>query len=87
MARRIDEYSTRPSNPVDGDVYRDEDGIQWKYIAEVNDWGIDLTDPDTNERYHGVDQLPRGKPAGDIRNVKGGIAGAEAVLRWLDENM
>lgn len=81
MPNRIDEYIVRPTNPNDGDTYRDSENIQWVYIGEVKEWSIDLRDPETNSRYHSVDHLPNGTP-----DSKGGITGKDAVFGWLDEN-
>lgn len=75
-----------PSNPSDGDTYRDENGIQWAYIEEVSDWGIDLSDPDTNKRYHSIDHLPNGEPVYIVEELKDDIVGYESVMRALNEH-
>lgn len=76
----LEYYIPRPKNPKNNDVHKDRDGLQWKFIDEINNWALDLSDPETNSRYHAVDDYPKGKP------TESGIVGEENVFRWLDEN-
>lgn len=80
---RLNEFKQAfPENPVDGDTFTDDDGLQWVYGEEIKNWALNLQDQKTHELYTCLDDLPHGNS-----NSPTAIHGAKNVFRWLDENL